>query len=171
MESFPLVCINSRFLNINPKIPPLLCFSFISSKRTHLLISRRRQHPFAHNHLCSTSPFKFSISTLIASFDHKMTIPNLYLAAKMACPWYWYESYKNRDLHNIQKLYYSTVPLPGIYAITAHRRHYLVAIRPIKGKQDTEHIFEPGRKTYDDKTLRSKIDRINAVLPHQKSPF
>jgi hypothetical protein len=100
-----------------------------------------------------------------------MTIPNLYLAAKMACPWYWYESYKNRDLHNIQKLYYSTVPLPGIYAITAHRRHYLVAIRPIKGKQDTEHIFEPGRKTYDDKTLRSKIDRINAVLPHQKSPF
>lgn len=100
-----------------------------------------------------------------------MIIPNLYRAARMACPWYWYESYKNRDLHNIQKLYYSTLPVPGIYAITAHRRHYLVAIRPIKGKQDTEHIFEIGRKTYDDKTLRSKINRTNGALPHQKSLF
>jgi hypothetical protein len=64
MESFTLVCINSKFIDINPKIPPLLCFSSISSKRPHLLISRRRQHPFAHNHLCSTTPVKFSISTL-----------------------------------------------------------------------------------------------------------
>jgi hypothetical protein len=100
-----------------------------------------------------------------------MPIPNLYLAARMACPCYWYESYKNRDLHHIQKLYYSTVPVPGIYAITAHRRHYLVAIRPIKGKKDTENIFEIGRKSYNDTTLRSKMDRTYGAFPHQKSPF
>src|SRR5258707_10043819 len=93
-----------------------------------------------------------------------MTIPNLYLAIRKASPCHWYECYQQRDLHSIQKLYYSTAPIPGIYAITANKSHYLVALRPIKGKKDTENIFEPAKKSYEDATLRSKADKANQII-------
>jgi len=93
-----------------------------------------------------------------------MTIPNLYLAIRKASPCHWYECYKQKDLDNIQKLYYSKAPVPGIYAITANRCHYLVAIKPMKGKKDTENIFERAKNTYDDATLRSKADKANQII-------
>jgi hypothetical protein len=97
-----------------------------------------------------------------------MTIPNLYLTARKASPWYWYECYKQRDLHHIQKLYYSTLPAPGIYAITTNK-HYLVAIRSQKGKKDTENIFEPAKKTYGYPTLRSKMNRAKGACSRKFS--
>jgi hypothetical protein len=97
-----------------------------------------------------------------------MTIPNLYLAARKASPWYWYEYCKKRDLHDIQKLYYSTVPVPGIYTITTNR-HYLVAIRPQKGTKDTENIFEPAKKGYSHPNLWSKMNRTNGACSRKFS--
>jgi hypothetical protein len=93
-----------------------------------------------------------------------MTIPNLYLAIKKASPFHWYDCYEQRNLHKIQKLYYSTVPLPGIYSITTNKGHYLVAIRPITGEKDTENIFEPARKSYHDPNIRSKVDKANQTI-------
>jgi hypothetical protein len=74
--------------------------------------------------------------------------PNLLLLAKKAiAPWEWI---KSKDIPNsIRKIYYSTVPMPGIYAITADKRHYLVAIRPQKGKKDTEGIFVPPKESWN----------------------
>lgn len=92
-----------------------------------------------------------------------MTIPNLYLTIRKISPLRWYACYKQRDLHTIEKLYYSTAPIPGIYAVTANGRQYLVAIKPIKGKKDTENIFEPAKKCYDNAILRSKAAKSNQV--------
>jgi hypothetical protein len=74
-----------------------------------------------------------------------MAPPNLlFLARKVVTPW---ERCTLKDLpHNIRKLYYSTVPVPGIYAIATDKRHYLVAIRPVKGEKDTEKLSHPQRK-------------------------
>ena len=98
-----------------------------------------------------------------------MTRPNLYLAIRKASPCHWYGCYKQRGLHNIQKLYYSTTPVPGIYAITANRRHYLVAIRAVKGKKDTENMFEPVKNSYDDAILRSKAAKANQIITNTLS--
>ncbi|KAE9372307.1 hypothetical protein N431DRAFT_504755 [Stipitochalara longipes BDJ] len=92
-----------------------------------------------------------------------MATPNLYLAIRNTSPCHWYECYKQRDLYSIQKLYYSKEPIPGIYAITANRSHYLVAIRPVKGKKDTENIFKSAKNSYDDAILRTKADKANQI--------
>jgi hypothetical protein len=98
-----------------------------------------------------------------------MAIPNLYLTIRKVSPLHWYECYKQRDLHSIQKLYFSTVPIPGIYAITANRRHYLIAIKPIKGKSNAENIFKPAKKSCHDPTIRSNADKANQIISNNLS--
>jgi hypothetical protein len=98
-----------------------------------------------------------------------MAIPNLYLTIRKVSPLHWYECYKQRDLHSVQKLYYSPVPIPGIYAIAANRRHYLIAIKPVKGKNDTENIFEPAKKSCHDLIIRSNADKANQIISNNLS--
>jgi hypothetical protein len=98
-----------------------------------------------------------------------MATPNLYLPIKKASLCHWYECYKQQDLHKIQKLYYSTTPVRGIYAVTTDRRHYLVAIRPVNGKKDTENIFEAARNSYDDANFRCQAAKVNQTTTHSLS--
>jgi len=64
--------------------------------------------------------------------------PNLVAPVlKAVRPWEWFKSNPN----NNQRLYVSKEPVPVIYAITANKRRYLVALKP--DAKDTEHIFQP----------------------------
>lgn len=76
-------------------------------------------------------------------------------------PCYPCKSYKQYDLSNIRKLYHSQNPVPGIYAITANNRHFLVAIKSEKGKKDTKRIFEPTKETYY--KVATSLDNDNAT--------
>jgi hypothetical protein len=98
-----------------------------------------------------------------------MATPNLYLPIKKASLCHWYECYKQQDLHNIQQLYYSTTPVRGIYAVTTDRRHYLVAIRPVNGKKDTETIFEAAKNSYNDANFRCQAAKVNQTTTHSLS--
>jgi hypothetical protein len=86
--------------------------------------------------------------------------PNFLLLAKRAVtPWKWCNP---KDLpHNTRKLYYSTVPVPGIYAIGADKSHYLVAIRPMKGKKDTENLFVPAEESWNNDEFQ-QVSRHNS---------
>ena len=92
----------------------------------------------------------------------------LLLEEQLRRPWTWIPKHQSNDIH-IQKLYHSTIPVPGIYANISSKRHYLVAIRPRKGGKDTENLFEPSKASWnvdDVKPVRRTSEKLEFMSPH-----
>ncbi|PQE33589.1 hypothetical protein CJF32_00003480 [Rutstroemia sp. NJR-2017a WRK4] len=104
---------------------------------------------------------------------NRLMAPNLYLCVrKLFHPMEWIPQCR-RHKRSEREFLYCAEPVPGIYGVYRGRR-YLVAIRPIRGQKDNEHIFAPMPRCDTDtdrhasccsmesapaKVLRQSIDR------------